>query len=189
MSRYGEYGIGLDKTAVLKKHRIQPIHYMSKESPLTDDFKEAFFTFYNSEKIPNESVKVLLNYLVSTLMYMKPIWGQEKNSRGDLETYVYQDECEWRFIPADNFPAELKPIILTQRNTTEKGRDVFSTALAKHKECWLSFDWNDVLYLMVPDEAAARKTIETIEALDMNESEKHMLISKIEISRRFSDNM
>lgn len=189
MSRYGEYGIGLDKVAVLRNYRIQPIHYMNESSPLTDDFKEAFLKFANSESAPAESTEVLLDYLVSTLMYMKPIWGQEKNKEGNLEKYVYQDECEWRFIPADNFPDELRPIVLRQRETTEKGRDAYSVALANHKECWLSFDWNEVHYLMVPDEKAARETITTIESLDMDESEKHWLISKIEISRRFSDNM
>lgn len=40
MSHYGEYGIGLDKEAVLKRYRIQPIHYINDNSPLTDDFRE-----------------------------------------------------------------------------------------------------------------------------------------------------
>lgn len=189
MSRYGEYGIGLDKVSVLKKHRIQPIHYMNEKSALTDDFKEAFLQFSNLETAPDEPVKGLLNYLLSTLMYMKPIWGQEENKAGKLEGYVYQDECEWRYIPTDNFPDELKPIVLKQKDTTEKGRDAFSKALVRHREYWLSFEWSDVRYLMVPDELAARETIATIETLNMEEQEKHWLISKIEISRRFSDNM
>ena len=88
MSRYGEYGIGLDKVAVLRNYRIQPIHYMNESSPLTDDFKEAFLKFYNAESMPEESALILLNYLVSTLMYMKPIWGQERNKEGNLESYV-----------------------------------------------------------------------------------------------------
>lgn len=55
----------------------------------------------------DETAEVLLNYLLSTIVYMKPIWGQEKNKEGNLEKYVYQDECEWRYIPSDNFPEEL----------------------------------------------------------------------------------
>ena len=189
MSRYGEYGIGLDKVAVLKKYRIQPIHYMNESSPLTNDFREAFLAFYNSEVHVDEKTEVLLDYLLSTIVYMKPIWGQEKNKEGNLENYVYQDECEWRYIPSDNFPDELRPIILPQRETSDNARDAFSKALANHNECWLKFNWEDVHYLMVPDEMALRRTIMTIENLDLKENEKHMLISKIEISRRFSDNM
>lgn len=189
MSRYGKYGIGLDKNAVLDKYRIQPIQYMNNRSPLTDDFKQAFLTFYNSEEEIEGSTEVLLDYLLSSLVYMKPIWGQEKNKEGNLEQYVYQDECEWRFIPSDNFPKELKPLILKQRDTTEKARLLFSAALAKHKECWLTFNWEELRYLMVPDEVAAKKTIETIKGLSINEAEKYLLVSKIEISGKFSDNM
>lgn len=189
MSRYGEYGIGLDKVAVLENYRIQPIHYMNESSPLTDDFRRAFMTFYNSESRVDESAEVLLDYLLSTIVYMKPIWGQEKNKDGNLENYVYQDECEWRFIPADNFPSVLGPLILPQRETSDNARDVFSQALARHEECWLKFKWKDVRYLMVPDEKAVKETIATIEDLDLEDDDKHLLISKIEISRRFSDNM
>lgn len=189
MSRYGEYGIGLDKVAVQERYRIQPIHYMSDNSPLTDDFRSAFLNFYGTEKRVEESVEVLLNYLLSTLVYMKPIWGQEKNKKGELERYIYQDECEWRYIPSDNFPDELGPFILPQHETTDNARDAFSAALAKHTECWLSFEWKDVRYLMVPDDAALKKTISTIESLSLSEDERHILISKIEISGRFADNM
>ena len=189
MSRYGSYGIGLDKEAVLKKYRIQPIHYMNENSPLTDDFKEAFLKFYNNDYKPDERTGVLLNYLVSTLMYMKPIWRLVEKESGYLEKYIYQDESEWRFIPSDHFPMDLKPIILKQRETTEIGRETYTRALAKHKECWLTFEWNEVCYLIVPDEAAVKATITTIENLDMDETDKHLLISKIEIGGRFADNM
>lgn len=189
MSRYGEYGIGLDKVAVLRSFRIQPIHYMNENSPLTDDFRRAFMSFFNSDTRVDESAEVLLDYLLSTIVYMKPIWGQEKNKEGNLENYVYQDECEWRYIPSDYFPEELRPIILPQAETSDNARDVFSKALARHKECWLKFNWEDVRYLMVPDEMAVKATIATIEGLELERDEKHLLISKIEISRRFSDNM
>ena len=189
MSRYGQYGIGLDKEAALNKHRIQPIHYMGHSSPLTDDFREVFTSFYSSDTELGDSAEILLDYVLSTLVYMKPIWGQEKNKNGDLENYVYQDECEWRYIPSDNFPPELGPLILPQSNTSESARNVYTEALSKHEECWLKFDWDDVKYIMVPDEAAVKATIATIESLPLNEDAKHFLHSRIEISRRFSDNM
>ena len=105
MSYYGEYGIGLDKSAVLRKYRIQPIHYMNSGSPLIDDFKEAFKV--SREEHLESRAASLADYVASTLLYMKPIWGFEELEDGNKQTYVYQDECEWRYIPSDNFPQSL----------------------------------------------------------------------------------
>lgn len=73
MSHYGEYGIGLDKQTVLDKYRVQPIHYINGNSPLVDDFKEAFQVSL-SGNFSGEASK-LAGFLVSSLMYMKPISG------------------------------------------------------------------------------------------------------------------
>lgn len=189
MSRYGKYGIGLDKVSMIYDKRVQPIHYINENSPLTDDFREAFTSFYDADKRIDKSSEVLLDYLVSTIVYMKPIMGQEKNDKGELETYVYQDECEWRYIPSDNFPEELKPIIIPQSEMSKKTCEAYSDTLTKHEECWLKFDWKDVHYLMVPDEMARDDTVDVIKKLELKEKEKDILISKIEISGRFSDNM
>jgi len=186
MSHYGEYGIGLDKQAMLEKYRIQPIHYINVGSPLADDFKEAFLAS-TSEHFDGEARK-LASYLVSTLMYMKPISGLLDNDEGGKDVYIYQDECEWRFIPSDNFPTGLH-LILKQPETTEKVKDKYSDVLKKHPECWIKFEWNEVRYIIVPDDAAVKKTISTIRKLKVDNVEQDLLISKIEISRRFSDNM
>lgn len=188
MSRYGEYGIGLDKESVLKNYGIQPIHYMNDKSPLTADFREAFQAFYKADIKLDGGTQTLLNYLSSTLVYMKPIWGSEIKDDGSVKDYIYQDECEWRYIPSDNFPKELH-LILPQNETTEFAKQKYSEVLVKHPECWLQFEWCDVRYIMVPDELSAKNTIKTLLTLNLDDDEKYMLISKIEISKRFSDNM
>lgn len=188
MSRYGEYGIGLDKETVLNKYRIQPIQYINSKSPLADDFKQAFLSFLESDQEIDGLHKVLSDYLISALVYMKPVWGYETDSNGDLKNYIYQDECEWRYIPSDRFPKDLK-LILPQEMTNNHAKEIFSKVLRSHKECWLQFEWQDVRYIMVPDEAAVRKTIETINTLPMSDEEKYELMTKIEISKRFADNL
>lgn len=188
MSRYGEYGIGLDKESVLFNYRIQPIHYINDRSPLADDFREAFKSFYKAEEKLEGNTHILLNYLVSTLVYMKPIWRSEIKPDGTTEKYVYQDECEWRYIPSDNFPEGLH-LVLPQNETSTLGQQKYSEVLANHQECWLRFDWSDVRYIIVPDEVAAKQTIKTILSLEVEEDEKYILISKIEIGRRFLGNM
>ena len=186
MSNYGKYGIGLDKNAVLHKYRVQPIHYINAESPLTDDFKEAFSVCMKHNYRGDE--RVLAAYISSTLMYMKPIWYYQKDKEGNPATYIYQDECEWRYIPSDNFPQDLH-LILSQNKTTEKARDKYSEVLAHHEECWLRFSLEDICYIIVPDENAVKKTILTIRGLDIKEEKKDILVSKIEISKRFSEDM
>ena len=121
-------------------------------------------------------------------MYMKPIWGWELNENSDMIQRVYQDECEWRYIPSDNFPKELH-LILSQNETTEKGKEKYSNVLERHNECWLKFKWEDVRYIIVPDEEAVKNTINVIRTLQIEEGEKDILISKIEVSKRFADNM
>ena len=46
---------------------------MNPASPLVADFKEAFNANYNVGKKAHKEDEVLLNYLLSTLLYMKPI--------------------------------------------------------------------------------------------------------------------
>ena len=72
MTLYGRYGIALDKQQIINKFKVQPIHYMNPQSPLSDDFKEAFTHYFRSDKRVHDEDKILLNYLLSTLMYMKP---------------------------------------------------------------------------------------------------------------------
>lgn len=45
MSRYGGYGIGLDKETVLNKYRIQPIQYINTKSPLQTILNRRFYLF------------------------------------------------------------------------------------------------------------------------------------------------
>ena len=187
MHYYGSYGIGLDKAAVLEKYRVQPIHYINSDSPLADDFRQAFHVSCR-QKMDGEAV-VLADYLLSSLMYMKPVWGWEKKEDGDMEMRVYQDECEWRYVPSDHFPENL-PLILRQWEMTQKGKETYTNVLYHHKECWLKFDWSDVHYIIVPDEFAARHTISTVRGLEnVSLGVKDELISRIEISSRFAENM
>lgn len=187
MTKYGRYGIALDKQAVIEKFHVQPIHYMNEDSPLTNDFREAFTKYYKTSTCVPDEYKILLDYLLSTLMYMKPISGLER-SDGQLKRYIFQDECEWRYIPVKNFPSSL-PILMKQNQITDKGRDLYSAVLQKHPETWMQFEWDDVRYIIVPDEIALQKIIEVIKELPLGDSKKYLLISKIEVSKRFSEDL
>lgn len=187
MSRYGRYGIALDKQVIINKFKVQPIHYMNPESPLMDDFKSAFSDYYNTGKKVHLEDKVLLNYLMSTIMFMKPISGMEK-IEGEEKPYIFQDECEWRYIPTQNFPNNLK-LMLAENAATENAKNYYSKALLSHEETWIKFDWEDIRYIIVPDEVALKRIIETIKELSLENSQKYLLISRIEVSTRFMEDL
>ena len=77
--------------------------------------------------------KILLNYLMSAMMYMKPISGLEK-IEGEEKPYIFQDECEWRYIPTEHFPNNLK-LMLSENRVTENARDYYSS-IAYSKFMW-----------------------------------------------------
>lgn len=186
MSFYGQYGIAFNKDSFVKKFCVQPIHYINTESPLAKDFKQVFSEYFNSDKKASKKDKILTDYMVSTLLYMKPLSGIEEID-GTKKRYVYQDECEWRYIPTENFPKGLKMILWKEAN--EKGRDEYSKALQAHEETWIKFDWEDLRYIIVPDDSALHQIIEVIKDLPMSDRERYLLISKIEVSARFTEDL
>lgn len=188
MFNYGRYGIALDKQTVIDKFKVQPIHYINERSPLAADFREAFSKCFQ-KPMPVDAPIELIDYLLSTLMYMKPIKGMTEIN-GENKMYVFQDECEWRYIPTDDFPRELEGhLVLKQKEATQKGRDAYSSALKKHKETWMQFEWTDIKYLIVPDEPALSRLINTIKELPLGDTQKYLLISKIEVGSRFSEDL
>ena len=76
---------------LVSKFKVQPIHYINPESPLAGDFKNAFSDYYNAGKKVHKEDKILLNYLMSAMMYMKPISGLEK-IEGEEKPYIFQDD-------------------------------------------------------------------------------------------------
>lgn len=187
MSNYGQYGIALDKKKVIRNNKIQPIHYMNPASPLVADFKEAFNANYNVGKKAHKEDEVLLNYLLSTLLYMKPISGLVEKD-GEYKMYIFQDECEWRYIPDCKSILSI-PLIINDNKITEKRKNTYSDVLEKHPETWVKFDWNDLIYIVVPDEVALQTIIDAIMELPLDNVKKHLLISKIQISNRFTEDL
>lgn len=187
MKTYGHFGIGLKKERCIEDNGLQPVHYINPDSPFFRDFKEAFHkNFYAAERLPAEQ-EYLADFLLTTLLYIKPIRGFMDRD-GRAKGYVFQDEWEWRFIPAVPGTEEL-PLILRQEYTSKKTCDIFSEVLQNHEEYWLKFKTGDVRYLIVPGEEDAKELIRFIRTLELEDEEKFLLISKIEISQQFGEDL
>ncbi len=191
MSEYGSYGIALKKHKFINKD-IQPISYLNTNSRLCNDFTEALQKLFGSERIPKEW-EIIPNAILSQLLYTKPISGIMKRVGYRSQKMLFQDECEWRYIP-ENLGDY--PLFIPVEYLNDKGIKKYSDALNKRKETWLRFDVKDIEYIIVPDEREAGNLIDFIIKMRglkgvhiWNKTEKSEILSKIEIAEKFDKNL
>lgn len=199
LDNYGKCGIAFDKALMLQKHRIQPIHYINPESHFAEDFRIAFNSSINLDDAANSNSDVnnLQNYLLSALMYMKPIvkvmpkpGSKPVYDDGKVEGYVYQDECEWRYVPAsDTLPEDTFLILPPMQANEDFCRHYNTDILEKTESTWMKFEWEDIRYLIVSDEGQREDLIEAISGLLIEKKRKKLLVSKIEDSQSFGRDM
>ncbi len=183
---YGCYGIALDKSEVLKKQKdIQPIMYLNPSSDLCKYFSSAFDKLIEQSDSLVNGYEELHDYILSQLLYCKPIIGIMEKDPGSPLTLNFKDECEWRFIP--NIPDDF-PLILKGEYNNFKARNSFSDGLAKQEQAWLHFEPRDIRYIIVPNTDEADNLISFIKGLtSLSEKESHSLIRKIEVLEYFTE--
>ena len=200
---YGEFAIAFSKTWC-ESHNLQPVHYLNEMSSYTASLRELINGALSSGDISDEYA----NYSLQRLALVKPIRGHMKRyfSRVDksIETIKnFHDEQEWRYIPKpdslikvnreNNYsisPIIANPHLLNHSfELPERFIDKQSSLLENEqsRELWISFDFADIRYLIVPDKQARLELIEYIMNLSKNLfsepticfQEKYVLISKI----------
>lgn len=180
---YGKYGIGFSKSWA-NGQNLQPVQYINPKSSFAEQFKDSFQFVLAQDDIED----LIVSDVVSRLAYFKPLYGKMPRTIDGKSIYVlknFHDECEWRFVPKE---AELEKFHITSvifDEETKKLANQISERLAdsKYKELWVNFEFQDIRYLIVPDNAARMKLIDYIMALDFGtideNQEKYLLISKI----------
>lgn len=173
--KYGRYGIGLKKEWLYKNLDIEPIHYVNPESNEIKDFREAFKAALSDTE--NKSVQILSNYLLTSLLYMKPIQGKMIID-GKENNLCFHDEREWRYIPQIN-EKEITPI-LWGKTLNSNYMEICNKALERKRKYWLKFSPKDVNYITVGSEEDANYFAEIIYGKkNYNFEQKMDLISKI----------
>lgn len=182
---YGKYAIAFSKTWCMKNN-IQPIHYINPEASYACDFNNTFSEIYNSDDVSD----VIFDDVINRLSYMKPMSGimermvDGRTSPAHIIKNFY-DECEWRYIPTTESLKKLHKgkVIVKPGLIKEKLKLCDELEDKKYEELWLKFDYNDIAYLVVPDNQARIELIEFINSLDEKVFEdnlqKCLLISKI----------
>lgn len=147
---YGKYGIAFYKDWCISR-KIQPIHYINPDSNIQHDFQNAFSRaerYSGNDEIFDE----IQSYLLSHLMYMKPLYGESHFANKIYQNF--HDEREWRYVPAISaIDTELPPLLYGKLNN-HTSRESHNLGLTRCRAAWLSFNWYDIKYILVPDEKA-----------------------------------
>ena len=168
MTLYGKYGIAFSKVWGIKQG-IQPVQYVNKNSVLCKDFSTAFET-----AIQNEEDTPPVNFLLTQMLYMKPIEGTMPRGE-EVIRKNFTDECEWRFIP--NVASINLPQAVTESEIASVG--VLNSTINDNPQCWLRFNFSDVKYIFLQTEENFDELCAVLDQVVDNEEEKRKLISKV----------
>lgn len=189
---YGEYAIAFSKRwGELKK--LQPVHYLNEDSQYALDFASLFKSMLKKNKLPDLYAQDVMNRLA----FIKPLRGIMKRDfkRSDSTDVTieinknFHDECEWRYVPDSNTLSSAgidaiiaNPNIIIARSGINNGLEN-----EKYKDLWLSFSYDEIRYIIVPDSSARIEMIKVIQNLpdsrfsnaDDIQMQRFILISKI----------
>lgn len=189
---YGEYAIAFSKHWGEHK-KLQPVHYLNEESQYTQDFTSLFETIFKEENISDLYSQDVLNRLA----FIKPLRGIMKRNitRADssnisvLINKNFHDECEWRYVPDSNTLSQFKTQSIIANpymiHVCKKINDELENE--KFKDVWLQFAYDDIRYIIVPNNTARVDIINTINSLSSScfteatdiSMQKSIMISKI----------
>ncbi|PYF07220.1 abortive infection system antitoxin AbiGi family protein [Ureibacillus chungkukjangi] len=187
--KYGAYGIGLNKTWGIEQG-IQPIHYINMDSRLRKDFSDAFNIALENTFENKESVKYLKNYVLHHLLYMKPIDGQMKIGKDEIEDRNFHDEKEWRFIPDFNKVETQLPQIVIPPHINYGSLNSYSEGIIKKPDLWLHYKLENIKYIIVNSEQDRTELIRFIISNKVaTDEEQYILFSKILVFKELGEDI
>jgi hypothetical protein len=185
---YGKYGIGFSKFWC-EKNEFQPIQYMNERADFTKMFSQTVNTALDLDDVND----IFSEDVLRRLAFIKPIRGtMERRFLKGKSIKVqknFHDEKEWRYVPGQHQLSQLRVQSVVGTSKFEKLYIAVSNQFEEtaYSDLWLTYDYNDIRYLIVPDSQARIDLINVIKGLEienfenaeMEEREKDVLISKI----------
>lgn len=200
-SVYGEFAIAFSKQWG-ELHHLQPVQYINETSSYLTILQEDLNSSLNTDDLSIEKSYAVMY----RLSFIKPLRGKMARSIENKHIMIsknFHDEQEWRYVP--------NPVVISKYNSTNRFKikpiianpneiclnlggnrnflDIQSEALTDplYRDLWLTFDYDDVKYLIVPNAQARIDCISYI--LNLSDSlfsqgaevqiQKSVLISKI----------
>lgn len=176
---YGYYGLAFKKEWGMK-NGIQPVQYVNPDSELIKDFSKSFIKALKIDKIKQtQNEKIMKNYLLHQLLYLKPYSGKIKNrNTQEDDEKCFTDECEWRYIP-DVSSLKYKQVYYDEQVLNVGILNDISNSMIGKKEISLNFSYDDLKYIIVRTKEDVEKISDTIMKMKIKKEQKRLLISKI----------
>lgn len=192
---YGGFAIAFSKDWSERK-KLQPIHYLNLESAYSSHFEKLLPVAMTAEDLPEAYVDDIL-YRIA---FIKPLRGImqrrfERDSGKTIRIDIFKnfhDECEWRFVPEHTITEGLGLRNVIANPRIVGNGDVISNLNQsleddQYNSLWLSFDYNDIRYLIVPDNGHRIALINAVYEIPENmfsgeqdvDIQRKILISKI----------
>ncbi|EQA0619442.1 hypothetical protein AWD72_000052 [Escherichia coli] len=184
MKKYGYYGIGLKKSWAIEKG-LNPVSYLNSNCSMFQYFdqqlREMSDEFLNIESYEERKLsrQKYLN-LQNVMRYMKNYEGELRRGNEYQKAYRFANESEWRYVPDIN-TSDIIPVKIV-RNHDTKWKAKANDALWKSESSRLTFNYNDIKYILVPTSNMAFDLIEGVRDF-ISEDDFIYLISKIFDSR------
>ena len=191
---YGKYAIAFSKSWG-ERSKLQPIHYLCDESECVISFSKMIAASLSENELPD----VVADSMINWLCYLKPLRGTmhrrietENHEKIDIEIYKnFHDEHEWRYVPftVSRVDPQIDYLIAAKKlierpELLRKMSDTINDT--KFKNAWLPFQYDDIRYIIVPDNNGRIEIINAIRSFDTSlfygddiELQKSILISKI----------
>ncbi len=192
---YGKFGIAFSKKWG-EVHNLQPVHYINEGS----EYLQKFSAMLNQSLNADDLSDLNADDLMRRLSYLKPLRGsmhrwfkQENGENIDIEvTKNFHDEREWRYIPKseDLEALKLEAVIANPfvYGSAQQLRDINSgLTQEKYRPIWLPFSYDEIRYIIVPDDQNRLDIIDTIMSIPSERfanpenvmRQRYVLISKI----------
>lgn len=189
MDTYGYYGLAFEKSWGVE-NGLQPVHYINPTSKLCVDIREAFSNSLDSDKTyveENSLEEILKNYLLHELMYYKPYAAHTSDNSPSEEKKgrCFTDECEWRYIPIVD-TNDLDQVIYDKDLLRPPVLNNLNNLLKNKHDIALSFDYDNLKYIIVKFRSDRDTLIKKIEGLNLETNEMYNLISKIMVWESFN---
>lgn len=175
---YGKFGIALNKKWGINKG-VQCINYINKNSNTRKDFSYIFTKALNN--LDENKFDEYNNYLFGNLLFMKPLVGKMLRN-GKHRSKNFTDEKEWRYVPKIQDDDKIQLLIPRDYVGDENVYYKYSEGMKKLRHLWLTFNYDDIEYIMVETKVDRQELIDFImndKNINCDVYKKYELISKI----------